>query len=589
MADRANDIEKPVNAERFEAGWGSDVIADMLRRFKIDHIALNPGASYRGLHDSLVNYLGNHDPAIMVCLHEEHAVAIAHGYAKATGRAMAVAVHSNIGLMHATMAIFNAWCDRVPVYILGATGPMDAVRRRPWIEWMHTAKDQAAMIRQYIKWDDQPVSVEAAVEAMLRAWQIAHTPPCGPVYLCFDIALQEDALKAPVIFPDIARFAPGDAPVPSADSIERAADLLVRARRPLILAGRVSRDPEDWQRRLRLAELLDARVVTDLKAGAAFPTNHPLHAGAPGLRLGKAATDRVRQADVILGLDWIDPAGTFQTVLGQVALGASAAYPTFIDCSVDSALHNGWSMDYFALPASDVRLRVEPDVAVKHLLPVVKRRLGSTARQSDWPAAVAAPRATFKASGKISYHAVGDALTRALGGKPATLAKLPLSWPGDALHFRGPLDFMGADGGGGIGGGPGISIGIALGLKGTGRLPVAILSDGDSLMGLTALWSARKYDVPLLVLVANNRSYFNDVRHQDQVARHRGRPPENRGVGQRIDDPAPDLAHLAKGFGWTAEGPIATPGDLDGALARGIAAVERGGCHLIDILIDQGE
>ena len=108
-------IDRPMPAGVNAAGFGSDVVADALRALDIPYIALNPGASYRGLHDSLVNYLGNERPQMLLCLHEESAVAIAHGYAKVTGKAMAAAVHSNVGLMHATMAIFNAWCDRMPM------------------------------------------------------------------------------------------------------------------------------------------------------------------------------------------------------------------------------------------------------------------------------------------------------------------------------------------------------------------------------------------------------------------------------------------------------------------------------------------
>src|SRR5690348_4499953 len=167
--------EAPVASPEQKETWGSDAIAALLRRLEIPYLALNPGASYRGLHDSLVNYLGNRDPALLLCLHEESAVAIAQGYAKVTGRPMGVVLHSNVGLMHASMAIFNAWCDRVPMLLLGATGPVDAALRRPWIDWIHTASDQAALVRDFTKWDNQPGSIAAAFEALLRAHQIACT------------------------------------------------------------------------------------------------------------------------------------------------------------------------------------------------------------------------------------------------------------------------------------------------------------------------------------------------------------------------------------------------------------------------------
>src|SRR5690349_2251889 len=170
--------------------WGSDAIAAMLRALDIPYLALNPGSSFRGLHDSIVNYLGNERPQMLLVLHEEHAVAIAHGYAKVAEKPLAAIVHSNVGLMHASMAIYNAWCDRVPVLVYGATGPVDAAKRRPWIDWLHTSQDQGALVRSFVKWDAQPASIEAAREAMLRANQISRSSPKGPTYVCFDSAIQ---------------------------------------------------------------------------------------------------------------------------------------------------------------------------------------------------------------------------------------------------------------------------------------------------------------------------------------------------------------------------------------------------------------
>ena len=189
-------LERPHGALASAPAFGSDAIADVLRALELPWIALNPGASFRGLEDSLVNYLGNERPTMLVCLHEESAVAIAHGYAKVTGEPMAVAVHSNVGLMHASMAIFNAWCDRIPVIVIGATGPVDAPKRRPWIDWIHTARDQAALVRHFVKWDDQPASPAAVRESLLRAHALARTVPMAPVYIVLDAEMQEAPLGA---------------------------------------------------------------------------------------------------------------------------------------------------------------------------------------------------------------------------------------------------------------------------------------------------------------------------------------------------------------------------------------------------------
>src|ERR1041385_4531336 len=219
----AEPIERPLPSGANAPAFGSDVIAETWRAVEIPYIALNPGASYRGLHDSLVNYLGHSAPQMLLCLHEESAVAIAHGYAKVTGRAMAAAVHSNVGLMHATMAIFNAWCDRMPVLVIGATGPVDAAKRRPWIDWIHTARDQGALVRGYTKWDDQPGSAEAAREAILRAAWIANTAPCGPTYINLDAGMQEEKLAEPVAPIDTQRLMPPVASAPPPEAVAEAA------------------------------------------------------------------------------------------------------------------------------------------------------------------------------------------------------------------------------------------------------------------------------------------------------------------------------------------------------------------------------
>src|SRR5262249_27277343 len=281
--------ETPLPSPARQEVWGSDAIARMLQALELPYLALNPGASFRGLHDSLVNYVGNERPQMLLCLHEESAVAIAHGYAKASGRMMGVVLHSNVGLLHGSMGIFNAWCDRVPMLILGATGPWDATRRRPWIDWIHTASDQGALVRGFTKWDNQPGSVPAAYDALLRGAQMAMTPPCGPVYVNLDAALQEAKLDALPPLPDPARFRAPESPHPAPDLVARAAELLSRASAPLILVGRGRRTVESWAARIALAEKLDARVVTDLKQGASFPTRHHLHVGPPGTYLSEAA------------------------------------------------------------------------------------------------------------------------------------------------------------------------------------------------------------------------------------------------------------------------------------------------------------
>ena len=304
-------IERPNAAGANAPGFGSDVVADTLRALQIPYIAVTPGASYRGLHDSIVNYLGNAMPQMLLCVHEEAAVAIAHGWAKVTGKAIAAAVHSNVGLQHATMAMFNAWCDRMPMLVLGATGPVDAMKRRPWIDWIHTARDQGALIRGYTKWDDQPASPGAAREALLRGAWIANTAPQGPVYINLDAEMQEAKLTEPLPAVDAARYTPPIATAAPAALVQQAAAMLKSAKQPVILAGRASRSEDAWNARVALAEALNARVITDLKIGASFPTDHPLYVGAAHA-LTPDSAEALRAADVIVSLDWVDLAGALK-------------------------------------------------------------------------------------------------------------------------------------------------------------------------------------------------------------------------------------------------------------------------------------
>ncbi len=576
-------METPIRKGNVEGAWGSDALATLLRNIGFDYVSLTPGASFRGLHDSLVNFLGNERPKLLLCIHEEHAVAIAHGYAKVTGRPMAVALHSNVGLMHATMAIFNAWCDRVPIVMIGAQGPMDASRRRPWVDWLHTARDLGSLIRGYTKWDDQPTSIAAATESIIRANVIAQTAPPGPVYVCLDQDLQEQRLAKETELPPLKRFPVGETPEPARSSVREAARLLTQAKRPLILMGRTSRDPAGWQYRVRLAEALQAPVVTDLRVGASFPTGHVLHPHPPGLFLHPGAVEAISAADVILSLDWLDLAGALQ----QAEKLSGKSEQTVIHCSVDQYSHNGWSMDHLALPTVDLLLRSTTDVAVPILLEAIGAHKARSAWRSREPAAATASEAPVT-DGPLDINGFARTVAAELTPHNPSYIRLPIGWPGSACTFDDPLAYIGFDGGGGVGSGPGMAVGAALALKGNGRLPVAILGDGDFLMAATALWTAVHYRIPLLVIIANNQSFFNDEVHQERVARTRDRPVENRWIGMRIDDPACDLGMLARAQGCKAFDPIDSAANLARDLRTAIKLVQEGHVAVLDVRITTG-
>ena len=578
LADRSGSpIERPLPLPSGNALFGSDVVAETLRALAIPFIALNPGSSYRGLHDSLVNHLGNVQPQMLLCLHEEHAVAIAHGYAKVTGKPMAAAVHSNVGLMHATMAVFNAWCDRVPLLLLGATGPVDAPKRRPWIDWIHTARDQGALVRPYTKWDDQPASAEAAREALLRAYWLACSAPKGPVYINLDAGMQEAPLAEPLPAIDTSRFVPDVMTAPPPVQVAQAVAMLRAAKQPMILFGRGSHDERAWANRVALAETLRARVVTDMKVAAVFPTDHPLHAGAPATFPAQEAAQAVAAADVILSLGWVDLAGALKAGCGTVSPAAKV-----IAVTLDHQLHNGWSMDHQALPAADLFIAADADAVVEALVAQLPRHDAA-------PTPSRPPQAEpGSGPGAISGAQLTHALRQAVGERPASLLHTSVSWSAELWPLRHPLDYVGGSGGAGIGAGPGIAVGAALALRGSGRLPIAVCGDGDFLMGATALWTAVHYNIPLLMVIANNRSFFNDELHQERVARMRSRPVENRWIGQRIADPEIDLAQLARAQGALGFGPIAEGADLGATFREAIAAVQGGAVAVVDVRIAPG-
>jgi thiamine pyrophosphate-dependent acetolactate synthase large subunit-like protein len=351
--------------------------------------------------------------------------------------------------------------------------------------------------------------------------------------------------------------------------------MLLAAKRPLILAGRVSRDEGDWNRRVQLAEALDARVTTNLKVGAAFPTDHPLHIGSPATFITDDVAAAIKDADAILSLDWVDLAGTFKSIAGEPP-------GRIIQVSLDQNLHNGWSMDYEGLPPVDLFIPAEPDATVAALLGAI----GNRAKPKK-PTLVKEKPAPHKPTGDGPMMAADMAavLRSVVGDRTTCLTHVSLSWHGEFWQFRHPLDYIGSDGGGGVGGGPGISVGAALALKGTGRMPIAVCGDGDFMMSCTSVWTAVHYRIPLLILVANNRSFYNDEVHQERMAVARNRPVDNKWIGQRISDPDLDMATIARGQGAKGFGPCNNAAELEKALKEAITVVENGGVAVVDARI----
>ena len=576
--------------------YGSDLVVDLLRAVGIEHIALNPGATFRGLHDSLVNYAEGRRPELILTTHEEIAVALAHGYAKARGTPMAAVVHDIVGLQHASMAIFNAFCDRAPVLVLGGTGPMDATRRRPWIDWIHTALVQGTQVRDYVKLDDQPASIGAIPEAFLRAWRVAQTEPSGPVYLCLDAALQEGALEWAVPMPDVARFRPATPPQADPRVIDEAAHRLVSARFPIILTESLGRHPTMVPALTRLAERLAAPLIDlagESQGRPSVPSAHPLD-------MTEARHAVVGEADVVLALD----VSSYLSGLAETDRSTREVRPLneeayLIAISLDDYALRSWAHTFQSLAPIDLPIAADTGLALPALLAAVEDRLTRDPRAAERQARaqrVAARQAALRrewratlelerSSRPIAPSVLAAEIWEVIRNEDWILANGTGKGWARRLWDWEPARSYGGSGGAGLGYGLPAALGVTLAHRGRGKLCVNLQADGDLLYVVSALYTASHHRLPLLTVMFNNRSYGNDEEHQDVVAKVRARPVENKVIGIRIDDPAPDFARIAQGFGVYAEGPIETVEAVGPALRRAVRIVrDEGRPALVDVI-----
>ena len=575
--------------------YGSDLVVDLLQRLGIEYAAFNPGASFRGLHDSLVNYGGDSHPRTILCTHEEIAVALAHGYAKACGRPMVAALHDVVGLQHACMAIFNAWCDRVPVLLLGGTGPMDSTRRRPWIEWIHTALVQGNHVRDFVKFDDQPANAASVVESILRAYRLMMAEPSGPVYVCLDAALQEDPLPKGVSVPaDLQRWIRQSPVQPDPDGLKAAARLLSESRRPLILADTVGRSRQGADALRALAERLHAPVV-DLGSRFNFPSAHPLEAT-------ERREELLRAADVVFAVDVVDLWGALQASAGQHRPAGFAPSPMakMVSLSLSDLLVHSWTSDYQRLQPVDVRLVGDSRLALPALLDLLEPGGAADQERQERATAIGAEGSQLRTQwanrarslgtntdGAVPLGYLGVALGDALDGHDWVLSNSELrGWARRLWRIEHQYQYTGTSGGAGVGYGIGASLGVGLAHKSSGRIAVNLQPDGDLLYCSSALYTAAHERLPLLTVMLNNHSYYNSEEHGLRMAEHRGRPAERAGIGTRPEAPAVDFATLARGFGIASAGPITSPTDVPAALNTAIQAVASGEPYLLDIVTE---
>lgn len=570
--------------------WQSDVIVDLLQAYDVEYIAINPGASFRGLHDSLVNY-GGDNPKMLVCQHEETAVQIAHGYAKATGTPMACILHDLVGLLHGQMAIYYAFADRAPVFILGATGPMDESKRRPRSDWHHTAQSQGDAVRNFTKFDYQPHAIEGVPDSFMRAWSAMVTEPAGPVYLCYDAMLQETPLETEV-------FVPGPeiekAPAPMAadpEKLEAIVRKLLYAQSPWIMAEFTGRHPGNFDKLVRLAETLGV-AVWDVNSSLCFPNRHP--------QALSMDTDSLKSADAILALDVVDWEkataklnSTTRELTSNLADECIWMEVGFHETGIGS-----WSLDYGRYLPKSLSALGDPRLAMPQMVEIAERLI---AEDDTLPARIAARKTNIAARHDEIFARWADEAKTDHDASPVTPARLAEEvwsvirdedwvlatgtlrqwtrklWDFDAPH-RHPGKGLGTSTQIGIG------LGVALAHKKSDKVVVTFQPDGDLMYDAGALWTAAKHEIPLLMVMYNNRAYYNDWHHQIRMARLRGTDEDKAHIGMDLFGPEPDFAAMAKSMGVWSEGPIERPEDIAAAVRRGLEVVKSGKPALIDVI-----
>ena len=573
--------------------YQSDIIVDLIKAYDFPYIALNPGASYRGLHDSMVNY-GENDPPMLLCNHEKIAIQIAHGYTKAIGKPMAAAVHNVVGLLHAPLAVYYAYIDRCPVFLIGATGPMDEKLRRPFIDWIHTAFAQGSAVRDFTKWDYQPGSIHGVPDSFARAYSIMMSEPQGPIYMVYDAGLQEAELTEDIPIPPASAVKVPPRLAADAKLIDEAAEILVGADYPVLLTEYAARAPIGYEPTVALAEATGAAVF-DINKRLGFPNRHPQNVSMHA--------DAFAEADLVMALDVIDWTRGSHKPNWETREVESLCKPgcKWIDIGFADIEISKWATDYNKHHNWDMRILADTTNAIPALteacLTRIKDDSKAAARIEDRKQAIAAKHEAqwTKWQDQVKEHwdqapmhesRMAHEVWQVIKDEDWVLTAGTLkNWALKTWDFDTPYRHPGRD----LGTATqfGISLGVALAHKGSGKLVVDLQPDGDLMFDLGALWVATKYEIPMLVVMYNNRAYYNDWAHQISVAKTRGTDPARANIGMDLYGPEPDFAHIAKGMDWFAEGPIEDPADIGPALTRAIEQVKAGKPALVDIIVDR--
>ena len=564
---------------------GSDFMMDVFKSIGFDYVFANPGGSFGGLHESIINYCGNQDPEFFTCMHEESSVAMSHGYAKVEGKPVLTMAHGTVGLQHAAMALYNAWCDRVPVYLVIGNS-LDVATRGGEVAWVHSVQDAAAMVRDFVKWDDTPASLQHFAESAVRAYKLAMTPPRLPVVLVTDTELQENAVRGgeKSSIPKLTLSSP---PAGDGAAVAEAAKMLVAAENPVIVAGRAasSGSPAGLRLMVELAEALQAGVI-DQYQRLNFPSHH---------RLNQSLNPRaaLADADLVLALEPGDLYGTLRPVRQRRPLKVISI------TSADLYIKSNYQ-DFQRFNETDLAIAADAEATLPSLIESIKRlttadrriafeargaKLAQASRQALEQARVAAsygwdasPITTARLTAEVWAQVKNEDWSY------ASEALFVSNWPLKLWDMNKHYHYIGGKGGAGIGYGAPATLGAAVANKKHGRFTVNIQTDGDMMYAPGVLWTAAHHRIPILTLMHNNRAYHQEVMGIQGTANRRGRGIDRIHIGTKIDDPFIDYARLAQSMGVRAEGPIADPKDLGPAIQRGVAAVKRGEPFLIDVV-----
>jgi thiamine pyrophosphate-dependent acetolactate synthase large subunit-like protein len=583
VARDAGNVQPPAVAGRAVTRPGSDLMTQVLRDLGIEYVAANPGSSFEGLQESLINYGNppNKMPEFITALHEESAVTMAHGYGKAEGKPMCALLHGTIGIQHAAMSIYQAYYDRTPVLLL-------AGRDEGFIA-AHTARDMAGMVRSYTKWDAQPKTLEESLTAIQRAYNEAITPPCGPTLVVLDIELQKEEAKTAKV---PAYQPPRITGIESAQAREIAKGLL-DAQNPRIAVGRL-RTPQGVKYAVELAELVGASTSTSATNGPmSFPQRHPL--------CGPGASTTY---DYTLGLE---TQGAQAAIVGPglaTLVSRDVTNIGFGGIAPGSGGRGGRGGRGGAAAGGALTLTADAEASLPSIIEEVKRQLTADKRRLIQERIAKHTAANQTARVEAIKQAV-QAKRAGWDGSPVSTARIYAElWPlimnedwclASPSGFSGghnaqlwdhnkPYSYLGGQGAGGMGYGAPASVGAALAAKSRGRIVINIQTDGDLNYAPGVLWTAVHHKLPMLTIMHNNRAWHQELMFVEYMCGVRGRGTDRGHIGTSLRDPYIDYAKMAAGYGMAGEGPISDPKLLAAAFKRGMESVKRGNPYLIDVI-----